>query len=138
MSRFDRYKGGDLPELIKLGEDESWTGRLVGDREQPTKDADGVEKVLVILDLIDLKTGQERSFRSGAWRWTDALALADPQNGDVIRISRGRNIGQSHDYGLEILESAAEKVAKSDVPSDLPAAGSMPASDDIPFGVSAA
>jgi hypothetical protein len=110
-SRFAKYQS-DLPPLFKPAEGESKVGRLVGIREQPVKDDNGKEKTIPVLDLVDVETGEEWSFMSGAWRWVDEeLPLKDPADGDVIRITRYRDIGQSRDVQLEILESVADKAA---------------------------
>jgi hypothetical protein len=119
-SRFAKYKSGDLPSLFKPEEGDSRVGRLVGDREHTVKDEKtGQEKTIPVLDLVDPESGEEWSFMSGAWRWLDELDLKDPQPGDVVRISRDRDIGMSRDYRLDILEAVAEKVTAkgtSDVP----------------------
>jgi hypothetical protein len=116
-SRFAKYKSDDLPQLFKPQEGDNRVGRLAGIREHTaTNERDGkkVEVIIPVLDLVDLESGEEWSFMSGAWPWLDELDVKDPQDGDVIRISRDRDIGMSRDYRLEVLESAEKVTAPSD------------------------
>jgi hypothetical protein len=106
-SRFARYRDdSEFPSLWKPGEGDSRVGRLLGDREYS-----GEKGPVPVLDLVDVGTGEEWSFMSGAWRWIAELAERDPQPGDVVRITRHDDIGQGRDIRLEVLERAQERVA---------------------------
>ena len=117
-SRFNRFRtDAEFPDLFKPEPGEHKVGRLTGDRVHHGKDNRGEVYEVPVLDLVD-RHGVEWSFMSGAWRWLDALSLADPHPGDVVRISRHPDIGQSRDLRIEVLQRAEQVIAKSDIPTD--------------------
>ncbi len=122
-SRFSKYAQGELAPLVKLEQDESQTGRLVGEHEYNGED----DNVFPVLEIVDAVTGREVAWRASAWHARERLELVDPQHGDVIRITRLADRGKSHQYKIEILESAAGVVEAA-------AAGEPKGNDDdIPF-----
>jgi hypothetical protein len=106
-SPFSKYVEGDLPELIKLAEGESFIAKYTGLREQEfdrvTANGAKVTDVIPVLDLEDLRTGEPKSWRAGPWRARKALAGANPSVGDVIEVRRVADIGMSHDFLVRVV-----------------------------------
>lgn len=116
-SRFAKYRRGDLPQLVKLEEGDSFTARVTGEHEY-----EGTNGPVPVLELVGAD-GAEFGWRASAWRAIDALALADPQPGDIVEVRRLLDRGPSHDYSVRVVP-----------PSEAAGGGqAAPTDDDIPF-----
>jgi hypothetical protein len=95
-SRFSKYQRDDLPELVKLEEGESFTARITGEHEY-----EGTDGPVPVLEL-EGADGAEFAWRASAWRAINALAVADPQIGDMVEVRRLPDRGRSHDYSVRV------------------------------------
>ncbi len=119
MSRFDKYRTeDDRPPLRKPEQFESFTAKLLGEHDFVGENG----RVVPVLELTD-EIG-EFGWMVGPWHARDELSIADPQVGDMVRVTRLADKGKSHRYKIDVVQAA--KAVNGDVPidtSDLPAAG---------------
>lgn len=109
MSRFEKYRSdSDQPALVKLEPGQTGTFKVTGDHEYVAKDNEGNEKIIPVLDLEE-RDGTPRAWMTGSWHGLEELALADPQRGDVITITRLPNRGMSYQWSVRVIQSAPKK-----------------------------
>ncbi len=103
MSRFDKYRAeGDWPDLRKLDEGTSFTAKLTGEHDYEGKDGP-----VPVLEFED-RAGAKFAWRASSWHAREELAIADPQVGDELTVTRLTDRGRSHQYMVAVTQAARE------------------------------
>ena len=112
MSRFSKYvPESDLSALKKLEPGQSFVGRLTGDHPYDTVDKKTNKPVT--LPVLEFEAENPPfAWRASGWSALEEMALADPAVGDVVRVERFADRGQSHQYSVTVVQPSKPPAAE--------------------------